>query len=256
MLDLLRTAATAVQDAIATVPQERWREQVGMGADGSPTALVDRVAEEAVLRTLEAEDATFNVVSEEAPYLDRGSPWTLVMDPVDGTANAMAGVPIYSVSLALCKDDLQGAAYGVVRDLVSGWSYEAERGRGAWRNGERIRVRPYDPERSLFTVYLGSNAHPRAFELAARCRRLRNLGAASLDMCLVAAGAADLYYMNSVATDLELRITDVAASSLILREAGGEVYDLGGNALNMALDARQRSNLVALGDPALREVVL
>lgn len=226
-----------------------------MGADGSPTALVDRVAEEAVLRTLEEEGAEFNVLSEEAPFLDRRSPWTLVVDPVDGTHNAMARLPVYSVSLALCQEDLQGAAYAVVRDLESGWSYEAERGKGAWLNGERIRVRRFVPERSLFSVYLGSNAHPRAFELAGRCRRLRNLGAASLDMCLVAAGSADLYYMHSIATDLELRITDVAASALIVREAGGEVYDLAGNALNMPLEATHRSNLAALGDSALREMV-
>ncbi len=226
-----------------------------MGADGSPTALVDRIAEEAVLGSLDRTGAELNVLSEEAPFLDRGSSWTLVVDPVDGTHNATAGIPVYAVSLALCQNDLQGAAYALVQDLASGWSYEAERGKGARLNGKPIRVRPYAPERSLYTVYLGRNAHPRAFELAARCRRLRNLGAASLDMCLVAAGSADLYYMHSVAKDLELRITDVAASSLIVREAGGEVYDLEGNALNMALDAAQRSNLLALGDSALREVV-
>ncbi len=227
-----------------------------MGADGSPTAMVDRVAEEAIEGVLEQADVELNFLSEETEFVDRGSEWTAVVDPVDGTHNALAGIPVYSVSLAVCQGDMMGARFAVVMDLTNGWTYEGEKGKGAWLNGKRIRVAPYTKEGSLFSIYLGSNAHQKAFQLAGVCRRLRNLGAASLDMCMVAAGAADLYYMNSTAKNLELRITDVAASSLIVREAGGEVYDLEGDALNMPLDPAHRSNLFALGDRSLLEVVL
>lgn len=256
VLDLLAKAADAVERALASVDPAEWPQVVGMGADGSPTSRVDQVADEAVKAAVEASGVELNYLSEESPYVDRGSEWTLVVDPVDGTHNALAGIPVYSVSLAVCRQDLQGAGWGLVRDLPNGWTYAAERGRGARLNGRRIRVASYAPERSLFSLYLGQEAGPKAFELAGRCRRVRALGAASLDLCLVASGAADLYYMHSVDPRLELRISDVAAAALIVREAGGEVYDPGGSPLNMPLDPVHRSNLFALGDPALLEVVL
>ncbi len=256
MRELLLRAAEAVSGALQALPKAEWHTRVGMGADGTPTALVDRVAEEAIEGVLAGTDVELNLLSEEMEFVDREAEWTVVVDPVDGTHNAITDIPAYSVSLALCKEDMIGAQFAVVKDLVNGWTYEAEKGKGAWLNGKGIRVSPYSQERSLFSVYLGSNAHRRAFQLAKECRRLRNLGSASLDMCLVASGAADLYYMNSTAESLELRITDVAASSLIVREAGGEVYDLEGNVLNMPLDPTYRSNLFALGDRRLLEVVL
>lgn len=256
MRDLLLAAATAVEDALKDSQRDEWSQEVGVGADGSPTALVDKLAEDAILRVVGEEGADVNLLSEEGPPRDEGSQWTLVMDPVDGTHNAISGIPMYSVSLAICRDDLMGAQWALVRNLANGWTYEAEKGKGARLNDREIKVSPYDPGKSLFSIYLGSNAHPKAFSLAGISRRVRNLGAASLDMCLVASGAADLYYVNSTAQTLELRITDIAASTLILREAGGEVYDLEGNVLNMPLNATYRSNLFALGDRALLKVVL
>jgi fructose-1,6-bisphosphatase/inositol monophosphatase family enzyme len=254
--ELLLEAAEAAYKAVQSLDTDEWRVQVGMGADGSPTAMVDQVAEEAIKKVLERSEVDLNFLSEESEFEDHGSEWTIVVDPVDGTHNALAGIPVYSVSLAVCRGDLLGAQYAVIKDLVSGWTYEAEKGGGAWLNGRRIFVSPYRDENSLFILYLGNRAHRKAFELAGKCRRVRSLGAASLDMCMVAQGAADLYYMNSTAKNLELRITDVAASSLIVREAGGEVYGLEGNPLNMPLDPVYRSNLFALGDRNLLEVVL
>lgn len=255
-MDLLEEAAEAVNRAVRAVDPTEWAQHVSTGPDGTPTTLIDRAADEAVREVLEASGQDLNYVSEESEVEERGGEWTIVVDPVDGTHNAVAGVPAYSVSLAICKDDLLGAQWGLVMDLVNGWTYRAERGKGAALDGRRIRVSPYDPRRSLFSLYLGQRAGGKAFELARQCRRVRNLGAASLDMCLVATGSADLYYMQTTARQLELRVTDIAASALIVREAGGEVYDMTGSPLNMALDPRERSNLFALGDPRLLEMVL
>lgn len=255
MLDLLRTAADAVDRTLASVAREEWSQVVGMGIDGSPTTLVDQVADEAVKTVVETNAPDLRYLSEESERPGEGE-WTLVVDPVDGTHNALARVPAYSVSLAVCRDDLQGARWGLVRNLANGWTYEAERGAGARLNGERIRVSRYTAESALFSIYLGSEAASPAFELAGKSRRVRTLGAASLDMCMVASGAADLYYMHSAVPHLELRVSDVAAATLIVREAGGEVYGLEGSPLNMPLDPTYRSNLFALGDPALLEVVL
>ncbi|MFQ5553112.1 MAG: inositol monophosphatase family protein, partial [Thermoplasmata archaeon] len=256
VMDLLVRAAEAVERATGLVEPAEWGQQVGVGPDGSPTSVIDRAADQAVREVIEASGEELNYVSEESETEARGAEWTIVVDPVDGTHNAVADLPDYSVSLAICKEDLLGAQWGLVRNLTNGWTYQGEKGKGASLNERPIRVSPYDPGRSLFTLYLGDRAGPKAFELARQCRRVRNLGAASLDMCLVASGSADLYYMETTANQLELRVTDIAASSLIVREAGGEVYSLSGDPLNMPLDPRARANLFAVGDPRLLEGVL
>ncbi len=256
VMDLLVEAADATKRAVESVDPAEWGQHVGIGADGSPTSVIDRAADQAIREVIEDSGEVLNYVSEESESEERGAEWTIVVDPVDGTHNAVGDLPDYSVSLAICREDLLGAHWGLVRNLTNDWTYQAEKGKGAFLNGRRIRVSAYDPKASLFSLYLGDRAAPKAFELARLGRRIRNLGAASLDMCLVASASADLFYMQTTTRQLELRITDVAASSLIVREAGGEVYNLHGDPLNMSLDARARSNLFAIGDPGLLEVVL
>ena len=85
---------------------------------------------------------------------------------------------------------------------------------------------------------------------------MRSLGAASLDLCAVAAGQADAYYLNFQPADRSLRVMDIAAGVLILREAGGEAYDIVGNVLNMPLSLMVRENVMAVGSRAVLEMML
>jgi fructose-1,6-bisphosphatase/inositol monophosphatase family enzyme len=82
------------------------------------------------------------------------------------------------------------------------------------------------------------------------------MGCASLEMCLVAQGSAQAHYMNCTNHSRMIRIVDIAASCLILREAGGEVVDLKGGKLDMELSLDDRKNFLAYGDPRIRELVL
>jgi len=100
----------------------------------------------------------------------------------------------------------------------------------------------------VFSVYLGTQAAPDAARIASQARRVRVFGAASLDLCLVARGAADLYYMHSKLTETKLRAVDIAGGVLIVREAGGLVLDLKGQELDMPLTSTARTDLVAVGD--------
>src|SRR3989449_163075 len=252
--ELLLELAEAVQHAVAELVEDP-AEVVGRGADGAPSTRIDRVAEAAVLRVLEYEEARLNVLSEEAGFIDRGGDATLVLDPIDGTHNALRGVPAYSVSMAVGRSHLADIEEGLVRDLVSGATYYAAKGQGAKLNGRPIHVQPYAPTDLLFTVYLGSHAHPTADRVARLARRVRSLGAASLDLCLVARGAADLYYMRSAVIDTKLRAVDIAAGTLIVREAGGLVLDLNGRELDLPLESKARTDLVAVGDRKAWEVI-
>ncbi len=256
MREFLLDLATAVFKVVDGARGPDLEKTVGMGASGSPTSRLDKLAEDVILEKVEAAGNPLNVLSEEHTYIDNGREETLIIDPVDGTYNALRGIPSYSVSLAIGRGDLRGIRYGLIKELVRGEVYYAERGKGAWLDGRPLRTKTWNPRESLFDLYLGHAAHPLALALARRSRRVRNLGAASLDMCLVARGAADLYLMATEDPLLRLRVTDIAASVLLVREAGGEVYDLDGNALNMPFDPRARANVLALGDPEILGEVL
>ncbi len=254
MKDLLIRLADRVQKAV-TEFQGGFGENVGTGAYGAPTSAVDKVAEDAVLKEIERADVRLNILSEEIGYVDRGGDLTLVLDPVDGTHNAMRGLPVYSTSLAVGRESMDGTVHGLVRDLVSGKTYYASKGEGAFLDDKPIKVRVFNPKDVLFTIYMCKNSHEDAFKIARNVRRVRNLGAASLDMCIVASGAADAYYMNSIAKNAELRVVDIAASALILREAGGEVVNLQRKRLDMPYDAKTRTNLIAYGDKKTLELI-
>jgi fructose-1,6-bisphosphatase/inositol monophosphatase family enzyme len=241
----------AVRDAIHS-PQRA--EVIAMGADGSPTEQLDRVAEAAVVSMLETLKVDWNVVSEEAGRIERGGDLTLVVDPVDGTSNAVRHLPYFTVSLALGRDTLSSVEIGLLRDLERGVTYWAERGRGAFRDGERLHVRPWKGRGELVLANLGAVASPRAVGLVPKVRRVRALGCASFELALVAEGAADGYLFENAEPHRNLRATDIAAAYRILLEAGGGVSDARGGALDgFPLDVTSRTTVAAWGDRALGE---
>ena len=246
MKNVLFEIADAVSGAVAGFGGDMG-SVTGVGAYGTPTQAIDKVAEDAVLRYLEYNDADLNVLSEEAGFLDRGWKRTLIVDPVDGTYNAVRGIPLYATSLAVGEDRLSTVTHGLVRNLVSGDTHYAEKGVGAFHNGSRVLTRPFRAKESLFSVYLGTNATAKAYAVAAAARRVRNLGAASLDLATVASGGFDLYYMDSKKAS-RLRIMDIAAGVLIVREAGGVVVQTNRKELDMAIALEARTNLIAAGD--------
>src|SRR5438876_4257156 len=88
--ELLLELADAVQHAVAEIAEDP-AEVLGRGADGAPSTRIDRVAEEAVLRVLEYEDARLNVLSEEAGFVDGGGVATFVLVRIDVTHTALRG---------------------------------------------------------------------------------------------------------------------------------------------------------------------
>jgi fructose-1,6-bisphosphatase/inositol monophosphatase family enzyme len=198
---------------------------VGMGADGSPTEEIDRAAENQILAMLDAEGVDWNLLSEEIGLVRRGGDRTLVADPIDGSHNALRRLPASAISLALGTDTLGSIELGVVHELATGTTYWAERGRGAFRDGHPIRVRPWEPRSELVLLNLGRHATPRVAAWASRARRVRSLGCASIEMSLVGQGSADAYLFENDVPERNLRVTDIAAAYRILLEAGGGIGD-------------------------------
>ena len=256
-METLSGIADAVQAAIEKIPNSRCKgEEVCMGADGTPTSQIDKVAENAALMHIQSNRIPLNILSEEIGFVDNGAEETLVMDPIDGTSNAIAGIPYLTISLAVGTSKLSDIRLGYLRNPVTGDVYTAEKGKGAFKNGCPIHVRKAVMDDLFVMIYMGNGAHPDAFALAKRVKSSRSLGCASLEMAIVGEGEADGFLMKSEKYTRAIRIVDIAASTIILREAGGEVYDLEGNVLDMPFDLEHRSNFIAVGDMSVYNLII
>jgi myo-inositol-1(or 4)-monophosphatase len=213
---------------------------------------VDERAEAVIGEMLRGAFPGYGMLAEEGGRrLGEGdSRW--IVDPLDGTTNYAHGLPIFAVSIAL--ERAGEVVLGVVHDPMRGETYVAERGGGATLNGEPIRVSDTDePIRALLVTgfpYDRSDMGT-AVELFGRLTELtqgvRRLGAAALDLCYVAAGRLDAYYEKG------LHAWDVAAGSLILKEAGGRITDYRGRELD--LEGREVVASNGLLHPVLLEAI-
>jgi fructose-1,6-bisphosphatase/inositol monophosphatase family enzyme len=226
-----------------------------MGADGSPTEELDRVAEAQVISETEAEGVDWDILSEEIGLVHRGGRRMLVVDPVDGSHNALRGMPGATVSLALGNGTLGGIDLGVVHDLGTGSTFWAVRGDGAYRDGHRIRPRRWESSRETFFLNLGRHSTARVTSWVGKGRRVRSLGCASFEMSMVAQGAGDVYIFENDSPQRNLRVTDIAAGYRILLEAGGGALDATGSPLeSLPLDLDHHTSLFAYGDPEFPRV--
>ncbi len=238
---LCNDVAGAIQEAVSgLVGTPEAGVTLRIGADGTPTEKIDEVAEKAALSVLEADGRSMRLVSEELGEKIIGSKpeFTLVLDPIDGTFNAVNNIPFFCIPVAIGNSDLSDIRYGYVRNLVNGDIYSAEKGEGAFLNNRRIHVSSSSefPQLSMISYsrfHHAINNH--------NVRRVRVFGCAGLELCYIASGIFDAFIdMRSM-----LRVTDIAASKLIVEEAGGKVSDGKGKPLSTPLNVRQRVDIVA-----------
>jgi len=218
----------------------KFGNNVGLGADGTVTKYVDKIAEDAAINYLNKSKLKVNVLSEEAGFIDKGAEYTFVLDPLDGTRNAYRGIPFYSVSIGVGKKALSDVEYGVVKNIPTGDFFIAEKGFGAFYNNKKIGVPEVPDKEILSSLALGKNYDKTALKFAKK-EKVRSLGCASLEMCMVAIGGLDFYVVGNE----YLRVVDIAASTLILREAGGIVTNIFGEEMDMRFSLDERTSVVA-----------
>jgi NAD+ kinase len=258
MMRILTEIADRVSEAIDLIPDPHYRgQEICMGADGTPTSQIDKVAENTVLDYIIRNEVPLNVLSEEIGFVDNGAEETLVLDPIDGTTNSTIGVPMYTISMAVGRRALSDVHTAYIRNLVTGDEYTAEKGRGAFKNGHPIKaIQTSDLSQLIMAIYLGNGANPDSFTLAKRIKSSRAYGCASLEMALVAEGMLDGFVMNSEDYRRSIRVVDIAASYLILKEAGGHIYDLDGTQFDMPFDLCHHSDFIAVGDPKVYDFIM
>ncbi len=246
MIEYLKDIAFSVKDVVDEYLEnnfEKAGEIVKMGEDGTPSSNIDIVAENAVIDYLNDKDIPLNLLSEEIGYIDRKYDKTLILDPIDGSFNLENNIPVYTISLAVGRNGLKDVEYGFLLNLANGKYYWAQKGKGSYFIDKRL---PRIDSRKITTaIRLGRESDSRLFEIIKKSSKVRSLGCSSLEMAMVAEGSIKFFaYYN--ANKGILRITDIAASVLILREAGGEAYDADTmEILDMELDVKKRKNIIA-----------
>ena len=218
----------------------RFGSNIGIGADGTVTKYVDKIAEDAAIDFLNKSKVKINILSEEVGLIENNSKYTMVLDPIDGTRNAYRGIPFYSVSIAIGKSKISDVEYGIVKNIPTGDTFIAEKSHGAFFNNKRIGVPEIPDIEPLSSLSLGKNFDKLTIKLAKK-DKVRSLGSASLEMCMVAIGALDFYVVGKE----YIRVVDIAASTLILREAGGIVTNIFGNELDLPFNLEDKSSVVA-----------
>jgi len=190
---------------------------------------VDEESEQRLMESLSRMVPGCGFIAEESKPVE-GKEYTWIIDPLDGTTNFIHGIPLYSISVALMKQDeiLLGVVYEVgQRELFCTWT-----GSPSFLNGRTVRVSPTSRLRDSllatgFPYYDYSRLHNylEFFEFVLQhSRGVRRLGSAAADMAYVACGRFDGFY------EYGLSPWDVAAGALLVRNAGGIVCDFtGGN---------------------------
>jgi myo-inositol-1(or 4)-monophosphatase len=227
--DLLDLALEAAHAAGALL-REKLGGPLNVERKGAHNDLVtdgDKASEALIAGAIRARYPDHRILAEEGSTAADASPYRWIIDPVDGTTNFAHGVPAFAVSIGVEHDGILQA--GVVYNPAIGELFAAGRGLGATLNGRPIQVTPiWRPESALIGCGVIGFTHNGRHVDAARAfwgatHGCRTTGAAALDLCYVACGRFELFCGPSLAA------WDVAAASLIVREAGGEVTDFDGN---------------------------
>lgn len=156
-----------------------------------------------------------------------------IVDPLDGTINYVHRLPAFSVSVALeCRGEVQ---VGVVYDPIADECFSAVRGAGAFLNGEKIYVSNCESLREALAaasfsagVARDSEEISRFLDVLVKCQALRRMGSAALNLAYLATGRLDAYWATSV------KVWDVAAGLLLVREAGGLISGVDGEPFDLS----------------------
>lgn len=229
----LAIASDAATIAAAFIAEQANNRETLLWQSKSPTdfvSLVDIGAEQRIVDCFRERLPELSVVGEELdPNGDIQNGLVAVVDPLDGTTNFLHGYPAYCVSICVAVNGVAQAA--VVNDVARGGVYTATLGGGAFVDGVPIKVSNItDPARALigtgFPFKDGSHIpdfQRQSKNLMPLTSGLRRAGAAALDLADVARGRFEAFW------ELELMPWDMAASTLLIREAGGRVTDVEGN---------------------------
>ena len=231
------------------------QKALGVGAAGDKTFPIDKIAEDIIISELESSRLPLSLISEEYGLKElSGGGRRVLIDPIDGSKNAIAGIPFYCTSLAIAEGDTIGSiSIAYVVNLINGDEFLAEKGKGAFLNKERISTQK-DDEFSLiaYEAQVPGRDIPRIIPLLSKAHKTRCLGATALDLAYLSQGAVSVLVNPSLS-----RSFDFAGGWLLIKEAGGVFTDTKGDSLDgIDLGLEKSAPLLASGNQRLHDKAL
>ena len=186
--------------------------QVSLKGPNNFVTNADRKVEEILIKELEKSKKNFSILTEESGFIkneDKENFW--VIDPIDGTTNFINGIPHFCISVGLVLDN--EIVSGVIFDPIKDEIYYAEKNSGAYMNNKSIRV---SRKREISECLFSSNSK----KISSDGLTIRITGSAALDLAYVSCGRFDGSFHKN------LSLWDIAAGSILVREAGGVLSDI------------------------------
>jgi myo-inositol-1(or 4)-monophosphatase len=203
------------------------------GEERNLVSEIDRGSEERIISVIRRHFPSHGILGEEGGASNADAEYKWIIDPLDGTTNFLHGLPVFCVTIGIEHrgEIIAGVVYDPNLDIL----YTAEKGRGAFMNGRRMKVSatgelinsllmtgfPYDVAQNP------DHAVEHFVSFLMEARGIRRFGSAALDLCYVAAGRLDGFW------EVNLHPWDMAAGVLLVGEAGGKVSDFDGGPLSI-----------------------
>jgi len=206
--------------------------QVSLKGPGDFVTVSDKKVEKILIDELQRARPNYSILSEEIGLIKKDEEFKWIIDPIDGTANFLHGIPHFGISIGL--EHNKEIICGIIYDPIKNEMFFAEKGNGSYLNNQRMRVsaRSKLMDCIIFTggPSFKSNDEDKKLSLKEYEKfsskvgtPLRKMGSASLDMAYVAAGRCDGFWQRN------LNYWDIAAGIILVKEAGGFVTDFNGN---------------------------
>src|ERR671912_710634 len=284
ILDILiessKNVYSEIKDLLGT---SEGASKISLGAGGDISRKIDIVAEKAVLNTIKSSNISPVIIGEECGIVNLNKSYSssspsssssnnndngfVIMDAVDGTTNAIRGIPFSCCSLAFANEfKLSSVTDAVVLDLFTGDIYSASKQKGSFFNNKKISVRNEKDFSSITSledlksidVLIGTNVSgvpPNILDEISKVisfsSHIRHFGANALELCYFARGFMDAY----IDIREKIRTTDMAAGYLIAKEAGGKLFSPNGQELDSDLGLKTKLSFYAVSNKKIFDVL-
>jgi myo-inositol-1(or 4)-monophosphatase len=284
ILDILiessKNVYSEIKDLLGT---SEGASKISLGAGGDISRKIDIVAEKAVLNTIKSSNISPVIIGEECGIVNLNKSYSssspsssssnnndngfVIMDAVDGTTNAIRGIPFSCCSLAFANEfKLSSVTDAVVLDLFTGDIYSASKQKGSFFNNKKISVRNEKDFSSITSledlksidVLIGTNVSgvppdilDEISKVISFSSHIRHFGANALELCYFARGFMDAY----IDIRGKIRSTDMAAAYLIAKEAGGKLYSSNGQELDSELGLKNKLSFYAVSNKRLFDLI-
>jgi len=259
VIEILREVSKRIYENVKDLGgTENAAGNFGRGAGGDISRNIDIIAEKTVLDYLKEINFECIVLGEECGRveLSKKPKGFIIMDAIDGSANAVRGVPFFCSSLAFATENrLSAITDGVITNLSNGEMYWATKDKGAFLNESRIQVHNKDPIYKIVginTSGASTNLMKKLNPIFKQHNHTRHFGANALEMALFASGLLDIFI------DLrnKIRVQDIAAGYLIVKEAGGLLVDSDLNPLDTNLSYETRISFIAAANKKILDEII